>query len=85
MTTVFYTNKWNGLYLEIMSVEHIVTVSLVKAINFVIISRVPSSLAKSARCMWIYFLFLNSFAHDISKTSEPIFTKSYGKIANGLQ
>ena len=51
MTTVFYTNKWNGLYLEIMSVEHIVTVSLVKAINFVIISRVPSSLAKSARCM----------------------------------
>jgi len=32
----------------------------------------------------IFFLFFSDFARDISKTAEPIFTKSSRKMKNGL-
>jgi len=33
----------------------------------------------------LYFLFFFIFAHDISKTAEPIFIKFFRKMANGLK
>jgi len=55
------------------------------AIKGLVISRAPSSVAKSARFMLYQCLFFISFlGRAISKTAEPIFTKSFGKMANQI-